>query len=214
MATAEKKYELLTNDTVPLPNGEVMYRIRALKDVDGVVRAGELGGYIESEDNLAQEGNCWVYENCYVLDDARVSGDAIVYGKVFISQRAQIGDDAALCGYIQVGGDTQIGQSAYVLGDAKITGNDDIIYFDNVDGRMTCYCSHADELKIVFSSMDMPKQLFNCTSEFLGEAIRAYGVESAQYCIIRENVNTALDYFSGIEPEHCNTPCDRMRHKG
>lgn len=38
------------------------------------MKAGELGGYVEKEENVSQDGNAWVYGN------ARVSGNAWVYG--------------------------------------------------------------------------------------------------------------------------------------
>ena len=38
------------------------------------VASGEIGGWIEKEENLSQYGNAWVY------GDAQVSGDAQVYG--------------------------------------------------------------------------------------------------------------------------------------
>lgn len=46
------------------------YRIRALKDFEtllGTVHAGDLGGYIASEDNLSQEGACWVFDDAIVI---------------------------------------------------------------------------------------------------------------------------------------------------
>ena len=67
----KKKYELLKNDTIDV-NGHTLYRIKALKDF-GNVKKGDLGGYIEKEDNLRHYGNCWVY------NDAKVYEDAIVY---------------------------------------------------------------------------------------------------------------------------------------
>ena len=46
-----------------------MFRIRALFDF-GYIKAGELGGWIESENNLSQYGDAWVSGN------AEVSGNA------------------------------------------------------------------------------------------------------------------------------------------
>lgn len=66
-----KKYEL-TDETIEV-YGTALHRIKALKDF-GNVKKGELGGYVESERNLSQEGNCWVY------GDAKVYGNAWVYG--------------------------------------------------------------------------------------------------------------------------------------
>lgn len=62
-----KKYEL-TDETIEV-YGTALHRIKALKDF-GNVKTGELGGYVESERNLSQEGNCWVYGNAEVCGKA------------------------------------------------------------------------------------------------------------------------------------------------
>lgn len=49
----DKKYELAKEDTKTFTDGGTIYRIRALKDF-GDVKAGDLGGYIEKEENLSQ----------------------------------------------------------------------------------------------------------------------------------------------------------------
>ena len=53
-----RKYELTTETMVIF--GRTLYRIRALVAF-GNVSAGELGGWIEKEENLDQVGNAWVY---------------------------------------------------------------------------------------------------------------------------------------------------------
>lgn len=58
-----KKY-ILTDDVIDF-NVHTLHRIKAVRDFD-YVKAGDLGGFIESEKNLDHDG------------DARVSGDAIV----------------------------------------------------------------------------------------------------------------------------------------
>lgn len=58
-----KKYEL-TNECITF-TGRKLYRIKALVDF-GDVKAGELGGYIEKEDNLSHDGNAWVSDNAKV----------------------------------------------------------------------------------------------------------------------------------------------------
>ena len=70
MTQTNKKYELLDSDTVTTPSGRVLKRIRALVAIGTLVASGELGGYIETEQNLDVNGDAWVY------GDARVSGDA------------------------------------------------------------------------------------------------------------------------------------------
>ncbi len=42
------------------------------------VAAGEVGGYIEKEVNLSQDGNAWVFGNATVFGNAKVFGNAIL----------------------------------------------------------------------------------------------------------------------------------------
>ena len=69
---ANDKYELLLDQTIDV-QGHKLFRIRALRDF-GDVKAGEEGGYIESENNLSTEDDAWVYDNARVFGNARVSG--------------------------------------------------------------------------------------------------------------------------------------------
>lgn len=94
-----KKYEL-TNETKEWC-GHTLHRIRALKDF-GDVKAGELGGWIESEHNLSQGGDCWIYDNAEVYDGARVCGDAIVCGSATVSGKATVGGYATVCNAAEV----------------------------------------------------------------------------------------------------------------
>ncbi|HEY5086833.1 MAG TPA: hypothetical protein VII66_05660 [Gemmatimonadaceae bacterium] len=55
--------------------GTTLYRIRALKDF-GNVKAGNLGGFVRSERNLSQLGDCWVADDAQVYDDAVISDAA------------------------------------------------------------------------------------------------------------------------------------------
>lgn len=53
----EKKYELVKDDFV-MVNGNKLYRIKSLIDIEPWVAAGQLGGYIEKEENLSHVGKC------------------------------------------------------------------------------------------------------------------------------------------------------------
>lgn len=61
------KYKI-TNEKHPKFN---IYRIQALKDFEDV-SAGQVGGFIENESNLSQDGNCWVYDNASAFGSAYV----------------------------------------------------------------------------------------------------------------------------------------------
>ena len=107
-----KKYELLTDDTVEVL-GTKLYRIKALKSF-GDVKKGDLGGYIESESNLSHYNTCWVY------DDAKVSDNAWVLGK------AKVSNEAHVYGNAWVYGNARISGNAKVHGKAKVRGEDHI----------------------------------------------------------------------------------------
>ena len=73
--------------------GKKLFRIKALISF-GSVEAGELGGYVEKEDNLAQDGDAWVCDDAWVYGDARVYGDAEVYGNARVYGNAEVYGDA------------------------------------------------------------------------------------------------------------------------
>ena len=58
----DKKYELIPSDI------EGLFRIKALKDFNDV-KKGDIGGYIQSENNLSQLDDCWIYDNAVVRDN-------------------------------------------------------------------------------------------------------------------------------------------------
>lgn len=59
-----KKFEL-TSEFITNIFGTKLFRIKALIEF-GNVKAGELGGFVEKEENLSQDGNAWVYDSARV----------------------------------------------------------------------------------------------------------------------------------------------------
>ena len=82
-----KKFEL-TEEFVTNIFGKKLFRIKALMAF-GDVKEGELGGYVEKEENLDHDGNAWVYGSAQVYGSARVSGDARVYGDAWVYDDAE-----------------------------------------------------------------------------------------------------------------------------
>ena len=76
-----KKFELTTDFITAF--GIKLFRIKALVEF-GTVKAGELGGYIEKEENLDHGGDAWVYGNARVYGDAWISGNARVYSNAWV----------------------------------------------------------------------------------------------------------------------------------
>lgn len=85
----KRKYKL-TDETINVM-GRTLYRIEALKDFSDVNK-GDKGGFIENEDNLSHDGNCWVYSNAKVYGNAKVFGNAMVFGNAEVCGYALIKD--------------------------------------------------------------------------------------------------------------------------
>lgn len=126
-----KKYEL-TNET-KLWLGKSLHRIKALADF-GDVAAGDIGGWVEKEENLSQVGNAWVYGNAQVYGDAQVYDNARVCG------------DAWVCGNAQVCGDARVCGNAWVCGNAQVYGNADYLVIGPIGSRgdMTTFFNTAN----------------------------------------------------------------------
>ena len=144
----DNKYELIPSDK------EGLYRIKALKDFYDV-KKGDIGGYIQSENNLSHYGNCWIYDNAVVRDNAKVYGDAKVchnaqiYDKVIVMGNAEVCDNAQVCdnafvldnaivcdnarirGHAVVQHDAVVRGNAQIWGDAIISSDKDYIVFKN-----------------------------------------------------------------------------------
>ena len=153
-----KKYKL-TDETINL-NGATLYRIEALKDF-GEIKKGDKGGFIESENNLAHEGNAWVSDNARVYGDACVFDNAQVYGNAFVSGYAQVygnafvygnawaSDNARLCGYAWVSDNARVYGDANVCDDSSVFGSACVydnahVYGNALVRGYACVCGDAE----------------------------------------------------------------------
>lgn len=110
-----KKYKI-RKDLSYTFDGHKLYRIEALKDFSDV-KKGDIGGFVEKEDNLSQKGKCWVYLDGKVYDNAMVLGNSVIDGFAQICDNAIVMDNANVRGY------SKIKDNARVFGSARIEGN-------------------------------------------------------------------------------------------
>ena len=137
----DKKYEL-SDISITLNDGRKLYRIKALKDFYNVT-IGDLGGFVESEENWSQEGECWLDGNSCAYNNAKVSGNAKLYDMTIVSGNSKIYDTAILEDRCYVSGNAEVYEEANLKGDisvvddAKIHGNVTIVggqtYSGNAD---------------------------------------------------------------------------------
>ena len=114
------KYEL-TKDTITINGDQTLYRIKALRDF-GDVKAGDLGGYVQSENNLSHEGDCWIYDEAKVYDDAEVSGSAWICGSAEVFESARIYGSARIFESARVGSSAEVFDNARIFGSVWIPG--------------------------------------------------------------------------------------------
>jgi len=96
----------------------IVYRIKANKDiiVNGkiVAHKGDLGGFIEKEENLDYKSSAWVsgnakiYGGTSVLGDTYICGDVRIYGETLIRNAFIFGYDGAPIHDVVISGDTPI----------------------------------------------------------------------------------------------------------
>ena len=150
----ERKYECI-NETITVGD-KTLYRIKALMDF-GDVKKGDLGGYIENEDNLSHNGKCWVFGNARVFDDACVSGKAQVFGnaRIFddtlVSNNAQVCGDACVSDNACVSGDACVYNNAKIYSNAHITNINDYIVIGPIGSRndfTTFYLTKDKEIMV------------------------------------------------------------------
>ena len=118
-----KKYVILAKH-----DWEKIGRIKALRSFGDVVE-GEIGGFVEKEENLSHDGDCWIYDTAKVFDDANISGnakvfdDAKVYGYAHLSDYARVYHSATVYGYAHLSGHARVYNSAKVFGAVDISGD-------------------------------------------------------------------------------------------
>lgn len=127
-----KKYELVKDDYIVYYDNK-LFRIRALKDFQTVngrtVKVGDLGGYVQSEMNLNQGGNCWVaddakvFDKARVLDNAYVGDNAKVYDSGMVFGNACIYDSTNVFGHAVVLNNACMYHSAGISDNAKLSDN-------------------------------------------------------------------------------------------
>ena len=85
-----KKYKF-TGETKK-HEGITLHQIQALRSFDAV-EEGDVGGWIEKEENLSHESNCWVNGDAWVYGNAGVCGDALVCGDTWVNGDTRVNGD-------------------------------------------------------------------------------------------------------------------------
>ena len=147
----------------------VMRQIIALRDFADVT-AGTLGGWVDDENALSHDGNCWIYdenslvyagakieENARLIDSCEVSHQAIICGNARvlasrIGQGARLSgnvtvDNARVHGHCHLFGDAHIGEGCQIVGAKGLTADNERLLqiYDRVQLR-DCRVVHQAQI--------------------------------------------------------------------
>lgn len=187
----DKKYEL-TDNTIEY-DGKTLYQIKALKNF-GNVKTGYLGGYVEKEENLSHEGNCWVDDN------AQVYGNTQIYEKAQIYENAQLFENAQVRGNAQVYGEAQVFGNAQVYNKAKIYDKAEIFTDIEIGGE---------------TEVKGNEKLFN-HSQYIDNLAKVYGEAEVKDNAKVYGTTKAEDVFrtygdTKLYEEHCSEIVDKLK---
>ena len=135
MSNETKKYELVKSESI-VHNGRTLYRIRALREFTisrGVaIKVGDIGGFVESENNLSQEDICWIFDDAKVYENAKICGDAKICCDAKVFGNAKVWGDAFVLDDAEVWGNAKICDKARIFGKAAIFENAEISDYSQV----------------------------------------------------------------------------------
>lgn len=98
-------------------DGTRLHQIRALRRLElSDIHPGDLGGWLEHEENLSHDGECWVYPEAIVCGQARVEGDSRLH------DRAVVKGNATVRGFSLLHHDSRVTDHA-VIEDTSLTGH-------------------------------------------------------------------------------------------
>lgn len=143
---SEKKYRIVNESPVQVRDHK-LYRIVALRDIvcptrdrcSKCIRAGDVGGFVERESNLSQEGSSWIEGDAMVYGEARVVGNARVKCNALVRGSACVSGDAIVDWNARVYGKAHVTGRSFVSGSARVYGEAQVCDDADVEGKARVY---------------------------------------------------------------------------
>jgi len=112
-----------------------LHRIRALRDIGSEVKAGALGGFVESADNLSFRpgDDAWIFDDAIACNDAYVDKGSYLRGNAIACGHAYVSRGTLLAGHARVEDDAYI-RGAVLTDHARASGFAVIVYNQDTGG--------------------------------------------------------------------------------
>jgi UDP-3-O-[3-hydroxymyristoyl] glucosamine N-acyltransferase len=108
-----------------LKTGENKGRIKALKSFADV-EEGDIGGFVESYDNMSQSGTSWVYDDARVHEKAKISGNCVITDKAVVKGEARVKGYSRIEDTVILSGKVNVIKSACIYGKVELSGNETV----------------------------------------------------------------------------------------
>ena len=194
-----QKYEItgIAHEKYPF-----LHRIRALRDIGDKVKAGDLGGFVEREENLSFEpgDDAWIFDDAIAAGEGcvdkvpRLFGDAIVCGNAYLTQ------NGSMSAHARAEGDAYI-RGAALCGHARACGASTIL---NPAGKtdLPILSEHCT----VYGTVQGNVHIMGTTVILAGEIIRhndpdALTVKDTARSIVRDPIRDELKPYQPQEKE-------------
>ena len=120
-----QKYEItgIAHEKYPF-----LHRIRALRDIGDKVKAGDLGGFVEREENLSFEpgDDAWIFDDAIAAGEGCVDKGSRLFGEAIVCGNAYLTENGSMSAHARAEGDAYI-RGAALCGHARATGASTIL---------------------------------------------------------------------------------------
>lgn len=120
MNITNQKYEItdIAHERYPF-----LHRIRALRDIGNQVKAGDLGGFVESESNLSFEpdDNAWIFEDAIACNSAYVDKGSTLRQQAVACHNAYVSHNSILSGHARAEDEAYL-RGAFLTEHARASG--------------------------------------------------------------------------------------------
>jgi carbonic anhydrase/acetyltransferase-like protein (isoleucine patch superfamily) len=173
----EKNFKLIKENTI-VHDGQTLYQIECIKDIPcHNVKVGDLGGYVENEDNL--NDNAWVSGNAVVYNNAKVYDNALVYDNAIVFNNAKVYDNAVVYNYAQVYREAEVYHNAQVFGESEVYDNAQVLNYARVFGNAQVF---GDSMVAGIAHVYDNAQVYR-DAQVLGNAQVSHNAEVIKGCI-------------------------------
>lgn len=191
-----QKYEIID---VPHQTYPFLHRIRALRDIGDKVKAGDIGGFVESERNLSFEpgDDSWIFDDAICAGEGCVEKGSRLFGSAVVCGRACLTRGAAMSAHSRAEDDAYI-QGADLCGHARASGKSRVLA--SPDGAARPILS---EDCAVYGTVQGDVHVMGSTVIMSGETVRN---ETADTLILNEVGRSIVRAPSRDELKPCQPP--------